>query len=54
MIGELVHDQDHPNMWRVRMPDGELSDLLNRQRAVELSRLLLEEQRKLPKGRAAA
>jgi hypothetical protein len=50
-LGKLVRDPDHPTMWRVRLPDGTLSDMVNRQRASELSRLLvLEEQRKQPKG----
>jgi hypothetical protein len=47
MIGELIPDTEYPAMWRVVMPSGELSDLLKRQRAVELGRLLLLEQQNL-------
>jgi hypothetical protein len=46
--GTIVRDSEHPTMYRVRMPDGEQSDLLNKHRATELSRLLVRrEERKL-------
>jgi hypothetical protein len=32
----IVRDQAYPTMWRVRSPDGALSDMVNRARAVAL------------------
>jgi hypothetical protein len=40
---EIVADEAFPNMWRVRLPGGGLSDLLNRTRAEDVVRRLAEE-----------
>ena len=34
-------DAVHPGMWRVRLADGALSDLLNKTRAKDLARTIL-------------
>ena len=36
----LVADTTYPTMWRVRYPDGSLSDMYNRTRAVALLKRL--------------
>jgi hypothetical protein len=36
----LVEDTDYPGMWRVRSPDGTLSDMFNISRAKALLRRL--------------
>jgi len=33
LVGEIVQDERYPTMWRVRLPDGSLSDMVNRTRA---------------------
>jgi hypothetical protein len=33
LVGEIVQDAKHPSMWRVRQPNGSLSDMVNRTRA---------------------
>jgi hypothetical protein len=38
----VVPDQRYPTMWRVRSPDGSLSDMVNRTRAKDAARLYLE------------
>lgn len=35
VVASIVQDQKYPVMWRVRMPSGELSDMVNRIRAKE-------------------
>lgn len=32
-VGGIVQDKQYPNMWRVRLPNGQLSDMVNRLRA---------------------
>jgi hypothetical protein len=32
-LSEIVQDSKYPNMWRVRHPNGSLSDMVNRTRA---------------------
>jgi hypothetical protein len=38
----VVPDETYPNMWRVRQPDGTLSDMVNRARAWDAARLLTD------------
>ena len=38
----LVRDAKYPEMWRVRMPDGTLSDMVNHTRAADAARVLQE------------
>jgi hypothetical protein len=33
LAGEIAQDKTYPNMWRVRLPDGHLSDMVNLTRA---------------------
>jgi hypothetical protein len=40
----VVPDQQHPRMWRVRYPDGKLSDLVNRTRARDAASVAYETQ----------
>jgi hypothetical protein len=35
---KVIPDDKYPNMWRVKLPNGTLSDLLNRTRAMDLAR----------------
>ena len=37
----IVPDQKYPTMWRVRRPDGTLSDMVNRTRAKDAAMLML-------------
>jgi hypothetical protein len=32
-VAEVVRDKTYPTMWRVKLPDGSLSDMVNRTRA---------------------
>ena len=45
----LVRDGTYPNMWRIKLPGGELSDMVNLTRASEAARILDDDERK---GRA--
>lgn len=36
----VVPDQQHPRMWRVRYPDGRLSDMTNRTRAKDAAEVI--------------
>ena len=38
---ELVRDVTYPSMWRVRLPDGSLTDMVNRTRAKDAACALL-------------
>jgi hypothetical protein len=38
---EVVPDDTYPGMWRIRTPDGSLSDMLNRTRARDAARSIL-------------
>jgi hypothetical protein len=29
----IIQDQNHPTMWRIRLPHGSLTDMVNRNRA---------------------
>jgi hypothetical protein len=40
----VVVDDRYPTMWRVRYPDGSLSDMVNRTRAKDAALSLLERQ----------
>ena len=37
-LAEIVQDDRYPTMWRVRRPDGTLSDMLNMTRARDAAR----------------
>jgi hypothetical protein len=37
----IVRDVTYPNMWRVRLPDGLLTDMVNRARARDAARSIL-------------
>jgi hypothetical protein len=37
----VVQDQKYPNMWRVRYPDGQLSDMVNRTRTRDAAKSIL-------------
>jgi hypothetical protein len=38
---EIMPDGIYPGMWRIKMPDGSLSDMLNRTRARDAARSIL-------------
>jgi hypothetical protein len=38
--GEIIADEDNAWMWRVRLPDGSLSDLLNMSRARDAAQFI--------------
>jgi hypothetical protein len=38
----IVRDARHPTMWRVRQPDGSLSDIINRTRARDAAAVMLD------------
>jgi hypothetical protein len=38
---EIVPDSTYPGMWRIKTPDGSLSDMLNRTRARDAARSIL-------------
>jgi len=38
---EIVPDDSYPGMWRIRMEDGSLSDMVNRTRARDAARSIL-------------
>jgi len=38
----IVPDEKYPSMWRVRSPDGTLSDMVNRTRAKDAALLMLD------------
>ncbi|PWT86435.1 MAG: hypothetical protein C5B58_01405 [Acidobacteria bacterium] len=42
VVGEIVADKTHPNMWRVVRPDGSLSDMVNRTRANDACEVIFE------------
>src|SRR5262245_15366800 len=47
----VVQDENYPRMWRVRRPDGSLSDMVNRARAKDAATLMLDRDLKaLPDG----
>jgi hypothetical protein len=39
-LAEIVQDAKYPMMWRVRKPDGSLSDMLNRTRAKDAAQVM--------------
>jgi hypothetical protein len=43
---ELIEDLVYPGMWRVKWPDGEISDMVNKTRAKEAIRVFEQEQAK--------
>jgi hypothetical protein len=40
VVASIEPDAKYPSMWRVRLPDGTLSDMLNRTRARDAARSL--------------
>jgi hypothetical protein len=40
----IIPDEKYPGMWRVKYPDGQLSDMVNRTRAKDAAMVLLERQ----------
>jgi len=38
----VIPDAKHPTMWRVRRPDGSLSDMVNRTRAKDAAMVMLD------------
>jgi hypothetical protein len=38
----IVRDENYPTMWRVRSPDGSLSDMVNRTRAKDAALGMLD------------
>jgi len=36
----LVPDREHPHMWRLRLPNGQLTDMVNLTRAKDAARSL--------------
>jgi hypothetical protein len=40
VIGGIVQDKTYPSMWRVRLPDGSLSDMVNRPRAKDAAEVI--------------
>jgi hypothetical protein len=38
----IVPDERYPSMWRVRHPDGSLSDMINRTRAKDAAMAMLD------------
>ena len=37
-IIQIVRDQQYPSMWHIRLPDGTVTDMLNRSRARDAAR----------------
>jgi hypothetical protein len=48
----LVPDPDYPDLWRVQLPDGTTTDLLNKTRARDAAKLILPEILNSPKTAA--
>jgi len=40
LLAAVEPDSEWPGMWRVRLPDGDLSDMANRTRAKDAAQLL--------------
>ena len=41
LLATLEPDQEWPGLWRVRLPDGTLTDMVNRSRARDAARSLV-------------
>ena len=48
---KLVRDATHPGMWRVRWPDGRLSDMTNLTRAKDAVACFMEIEERRQRGR---
>jgi hypothetical protein len=48
---KLVPDATHPSMWRVRWPDGSLSDMTNLTRAKDAVACFIETEERRQRGR---
>jgi hypothetical protein len=40
VLAEVIPDDEHAGMWRIRWPDGQLSDMVNLARAKDAARVL--------------
>jgi hypothetical protein len=47
----VIADTKYPNMWRVRYPSGEISDMVNRTRATDEARTFNQLDAEARKGR---
>ena len=47
-LAEVIPDDEYAGMWRIRWPDGQLSDMVNLTRAKDAARVLA--MRDLPTG----
>jgi hypothetical protein len=36
----IIQDQNHPTMWRIRLPHGSLTDMVNRTRAKDAAQAI--------------
>jgi hypothetical protein len=45
---EIQQDEKYPTMWRVRSPDGSLSDMVNRTRAKDAAEVMLDRDLRKP------
>jgi hypothetical protein len=36
----IIQDQNHPTMWRIRLPHGSLTDMVNRTRAKDVAQAI--------------
>jgi hypothetical protein len=43
----IVPDEKYPQMWRVKYPDGRLSDMVNRTRAKDAAMAMLDRELRL-------
>lgn len=50
LVGEVVPDTKYPQMWRVKLPDGKLSDMVNLTRAKDAA-VTLTAKRMIPRDR---
>jgi hypothetical protein len=48
---KVVPDAAHPGMWRVRWPDGHLSDMTNLTRAKDAVACFMETEKRRQRGR---
>lgn len=47
MLPKLKQDKTYPTMYRVKWPDGELSDMVNKTRAKDAIRVFIEREAKI-------
>ena len=51
---EIVRDETYSHMWRVKYPDGRLSDMVNRTRAKDAAMTMLDRDLRVAGGNADA